>query len=90
MNALKQTTTLRTMRVPGPSQLITEANGPMRHALGTPLDIRQVGRLIGCSAWTVRQTLIPKGLPHFRFTAHGRLVFYEDQIIRWIERMQSE
>jgi hypothetical protein len=60
-----------------------------RYKLGQPLDIRQVARLVGCSVWTVRQTLIPKGLPHFRFTPHGRLIFYEDQIIRWIETKQG-
>ena len=32
--------------------------------------------MIGCSPWTVRQTLIPRGLPHFRFKASGRLIFY--------------
>jgi len=60
-----------------------------RGKLGKPLDIRQVARLVGCSAWTVRQTLIPKGLPHFRFSPNGRLVFYEHQIIRWIETKQG-
>jgi hypothetical protein len=57
--------------------------------LGEPLNIAQVARLIGCSTWTVRQTLIPKGLPHFRFTALGRLIFYEDQVVRWIESAQG-
>ena len=90
MYALKQASPLPKVRISAPSQLLTESFRPVRHALGTPLGIGQVARLIGCSAWTVRQTLIPKGLPHFRFTALGRLIFYEDQIIRWIERKQSE
>lgn len=63
--------------------------GPLGGKLGRPLDIHQVAELIGCSPWTVRQTLIPRGLPHFRFKASGRLTFYEGQVIRWIERQQQ-
>jgi len=65
------------------------ALGPSERKLGEPLNITRVARLIGCSTWTVRQTLIPRGLPHFRFTARGRLVFYEDQVIEWIENAQG-
>jgi hypothetical protein len=61
---------------------------PVSSQLGPPLCIRQVAELIGCSPWTVRQTLIPRGLPHFRFKASGRLTFYQDQVIRWIESQQ--
>jgi len=57
--------------------------------LGQPLGIRQVARLVGCSPWTVRQVLIPRGLPVFRSKAGGRLIFYEEQVIRWIERQQK-
>jgi hypothetical protein len=57
--------------------------------LGIPLNITEVARLIGCSPWTVRQTLIPRGLPHFRFKASGRLTFYQSQVIRWIEFQQQ-
>ena len=57
--------------------------------LGPPLDIRAVACLIGCSPWSVRQTLIPRGLPHFRFKANGRLIFYRDQVVRWIENNQG-
>jgi hypothetical protein len=57
--------------------------------LGAPLGIREVAALIGCSPWTVRQTLIPRGLPYFRFKASGRLIFYRDQVIRWIENEQG-
>lgn len=56
--------------------------------LGIPLGIRQVAQLIGCSPWTVRQTLMPRGLPHFRCTRRGRVTFYREQVIRWIERQQ--
>ena len=58
-------------------------------SLGPPLAIKQVAKLIGCSPWTVRQTLMPRGLPFFRFKASGRLTFYESQVIRWIENQQG-
>ena len=57
--------------------------------LGPPLDIRQVARLIGCSPWSVRNTWIPRGLPHFRSGASSKLIFYTDQVVRWIERQQQ-
>ena len=58
--------------------------------LGTPLSIRDVARLIGCSAWTVRQRYMPMGLPHLRSGPQGKLLFFRDQIIRWIlERQQK-
>ena len=60
-----------------------------RHGLGAHSISAEVARLIGCSPWTVRQTLIPRGLPHFRFKASGRLIFYRDQVIRWIENQQQ-
>jgi hypothetical protein len=57
--------------------------------LGIPLNLREVARMIGCSPWTVRQTLIPRGLPVFRAGASGKLIFYRDQVVRWIEQMQG-
>jgi len=78
------------VREPGP---FPEAFGSPRRAaasgLGVPLGIEEAAELIGCSPWTVRQTLIPRGLPHFRFRANGRLIFYRDQVIRWIENQQG-
>ena len=71
---------------PGPPG---SAPAPLHVKLGPPLSIAQVAYLIGCSPWTVRQTLLPQGLPHFRFTASGRLIFYRDQVIRWIENQQG-
>lgn len=58
--------------------------------LGEPLTIREVARLIGCSAWTVRQRHIPMGLPHFRSAPSGRLIFYHDQVVRWILEKQKK
>jgi hypothetical protein len=58
-------------------------------SLGPPLSIRQVAAFIGCSPWTVRQTLIPRGLPFFRSAASGRLIFYTNQVVGWIENQQA-
>jgi hypothetical protein len=52
------------------------------------LNLKQVAKLIGCSPWTVKQMLIPRGLPHFRSGASGKHIFYTIQVIRWIERQQ--
>jgi hypothetical protein len=78
------------LREQGPLSLPPGSDfGPFGSRLGMPLNIGEVARLIGCSPWTVRQTLIPRGLPHFRFKASGRLIFYRDQVIRWIQTQQQ-
>jgi len=59
------------------------------HSLGVPLSISETARVIGCSAWTVRQKLIPNGLPVFRSGPSGRLIFYRDQVVRWIQSRQG-
>jgi len=57
--------------------------------LGRPLSIAQVAALIGCSAWTVRQKYLPLGLPHSRVGPTGKLLFYKNQVIRWLMRRQK-
>lgn len=57
--------------------------------LGQPLGITEIADMLGCSPWTVRQTLIPQGLPHFRFSASGKIVFFTEQVIRWVEQQQK-
>jgi hypothetical protein len=57
--------------------------------LGPPLSICEAAHLIGCSPWTVRQKYLPLGLPHFRVGSTGKLIFYTNQIIRWIENQQK-
>ena len=57
--------------------------------LGPPLGLREVAQLIGCSPWTVRLRLLPKGLPHFRIGASGKLIFYTNQVVAWIVRRQG-
>jgi len=58
--------------------------------LGEPMGIREVAHLIGCSPWSVRQTLLPKGLPHWRSGPSGKLIFYRDQIVRWLINQQTK
>jgi hypothetical protein len=58
--------------------------------LGEPLAIREVARLIGCSVWTVRQQCLRQGLPHFRASRSGRLIFYCNQVVRWLIEKQNE
>jgi hypothetical protein len=48
-----------------------------------------ISKLIGLSPWSIRQRLIPEGLPHFRSGANGKLVFYRNQVEQWIVRRQQ-
>ena len=64
-------------------------SGEVASPLGEPLDLKAVARLIGCSPWTVRQRLIPNGLPCFRAAANGKLIFYRQQVVRWVLRHQG-
>lgn len=57
--------------------------------LGEPLTLKDAAALIGCSPWTLRQKLIPMGLPHFRSGASSKLIFYADQIVAWIKSKQN-
>lgn len=59
-------------------------------ALGEPLTIRQVAKLLGCSAWTVRHAYLPQGLPHLRSGPMGKLVFFRKQVIAWILQQQKK
>jgi hypothetical protein len=58
--------------------------------LGGPLSIRQVALMLGCSPWTVRQTHIPDGLPHFRSGPNGKLIFFRNQVTAWILTQQKK
>jgi hypothetical protein len=58
--------------------------------LGTPMNIRQVAAMLGVSAWSVRQSLIPKGLPHLRSGPRGKLLFYQHQVEQWVLRQQTK
>jgi phage terminase Nu1 subunit (DNA packaging protein) len=63
---------------------------PQHNPLGAPLSIRQAAELIGCSAWTVRQQHVPRGLPCFRSGPNGKLIFYQDQVVAWIIEQQRK
>lgn len=58
--------------------------------LGEPLGINEVAQLIGCSPWTVRQRYLSQGLPHFRSGPNAKLIFYKNQVIRWLLRQQEK
>ncbi|HEY4676581.1 MAG TPA: hypothetical protein VIJ01_05440 [Candidatus Angelobacter sp.] len=57
--------------------------------LGEAMNVKQVARLIGCSAWTVRQKHLKAGLPCLRSGPSGRLTFYRNQVIAWILEQQK-
>jgi hypothetical protein len=59
-------------------------------SLGEPISIREVARVIGCSAWTVRNVWLPQGLPHLRSGPSGKLIFYRDQVVAWILTTQQK
>jgi hypothetical protein len=58
--------------------------------LGEPISINQAARMIGCSAWTVRQKYVPKGLPHLRSGPGGKMIFYRQQVADWIIATQKK
>jgi hypothetical protein len=59
-------------------------------ALGEPLSIQEVARVLGCSPWTVRHGYLPQGLPHFRSGPGGKLVFFRNQVVGWIIHEQKK
>ena len=58
--------------------------------LGVPLSIRDVARLFGCSIWTVRQRYLSQGLPYLRTGPNSKLIFFRDQVVRWILENQQK
>ena len=57
--------------------------------LGDAMTINQVAQLVGCSSWTVRNELVPAGLPHFRSSPSGKLTFFQEQVVAWILARQQ-
>src|SRR6185437_3958285 len=77
-------------RDPGKEMSIKPEPTMIEELLGQPLSIKEAASLIGCSPWTVRQKYVPLGLPHLRSGPNGKLIFYRNQIIRWLlERQQK-
>ena len=66
------------------SEFEPESSDDDHISLGEPLNIRQVASMIGCSVWSVRQRHVRHGLPHFRSSPSGKLIFYRDQVVAWI------
>ena len=73
-----------------PGQHYPERNPQERDPLGEPVPIREVARILGVSPWTVRQRYLPQGLPHLRSGPQGKLVFFREQVIRWILERQKK
>lgn len=75
-------------------EALPDAKGPdialVDDTLGEPLTIGEAARLIGCSSWTVRQQCLRQGLPHWRASRTGRLIFYRNQVVRWLIEKQTE
>ena len=64
-------------------------NSECSDALGEPLSIAEVARLVGCSVWTIRQRYLRQGIPYFRSGSRGKLIFYRNQIIQWLLEQQK-
>jgi len=73
--------------LPEPKGSKTDA---LDEALGEPITIGEVALLIGCSVWTVRQQCLRQGLPHFRASRTGKLIFYRNQVVRWLIENQMK
>ena len=63
---------------------------PLAYALGDPMTVDEVAELLGCSPWTVRQRYLRQGLPHLQASTRGKLVFFREQIIAWVEKRQQQ
>jgi len=63
---------------------------PSAHALGHPMTVEEVAELLGCSPWTVRHRYLRQGLPHLQASTRGKLVFFREQIIAWVEKRQRQ
>jgi len=57
--------------------------------LGDALTISDVAKMLRCCVWTVRKRYLPRGLPYFRVGSSGKLVFYRNQVTRWILKQQE-
>ena len=61
-----------------------------RVALGEPIANDEVAQLLGCSPWTVRQRYLRQGLPYLQARPRGKIVFFREQVIAWIEKRQRQ
>ena len=76
---------------PDPGQSYPQHYPQPHDALGEPLSILEVARLLGCSDWTVRHRYLPQGLPHLRPGGPGgKIVFFRNQVVAWILQQQKQ
>jgi hypothetical protein len=85
-----RTTEIQGFSSTGPGQLYPGDYPGEQDPLGTPISIREVATVLGVSPWTVRQKYLPQGLPHLRSGPQGKLVFFREQVIRWILERQKK
>lgn len=68
----------------------TRSSPSIDRDLGSPLTIEEVADLLGCSPWTIRQRYLRQGLPYLQASARGKLTFFREQIIAWVEKRQRQ
>ena len=81
---------IQALAAPCSGQLYPDVYPGEGDPLGAPISIREVANVLGVSPWTVRQRYLPQGLPHLRSGPQGKLVFYRQQVIRWILERQKK
>ena len=74
---------------PHPEESVS-ASSVRSQVLGEPLTVEDVAALLGCSPWTVRQRYLRQGLPYLQARTRGKLVFFREQVIAWIEKRQRQ
>jgi hypothetical protein len=72
-----------TMNAPEPTQRA------QTREIGPPMNIQATAEMLGCSTWTVRQRLIPRGLPYFQINPRGKMIFYRDQVVGWLQKQHK-
>ena len=53
---------------------------------GEAMTLKEVAKLLGLSPWRVRQILVPSGLPHFRTSQHGKMIFYKSLVMQFMQK----
>ena len=76
--------------IPSAHAKSTRPSASVDRDLGSPLTIEEVADLLGCSPWTIRQRYLRQGLPYLQASARGKLTFFREQIIAWVEKRQRQ
>ena len=68
----------------------TGTDNARSNPLGEPLTINELANLLGCSPWTVRQRYLRQGIPYLRARPRGKIVFFREQVVAWIQKRQRQ